>query len=263
MTGGYRNEGKTSQLIPNKPVISIITIVYNSENLVERTIQSVLEQTYPNIEYILIDGNSKDKTIEIIKHYEDRIAFWISEPDKGIYDAMNKGLHQASGDYVLFLNSGDALHHAETLERIFALPTADIYYGETEMFNQAWESLGDRRLKAPKVLTWKSFRMGMLVCHQSIIIKKSITTPYDLQYKISADVDWVIKCLKKASSITNTKGYIAKYLVGGFSRQNTIRSLKERFKIMVTHYGLPTVVWCHVLIFFRFWGYYIRNWKLN
>ncbi len=263
MTGGYRNKGKSSQILPNKPVISIITIVYNSEKWIERTIQSVLEQTYPNIEYILIDGKSKDKTVELIKKYEEKIAFWISEPDKGIYDAMNKGLTYANGDYVLFLNSGDALHQPETLERVFDLHPADIYYGETEMFNEAWESLGDRRLKAPKVLTWKSFKMGMLVCHQSIVIKKKIAPKYDLQYKISADVDWVIKCLKQTKTITNTNGYIAKYLVGGFSRQNTIRSLKERFKIMVHHYGLPTVLWCHVLIFFRFWGYYLRNRKLN
>ena len=104
----------------------------------ERTILSVLSQSYPNIEYILIDGASKDKTVEIIKQYESGIASWISEPDKGLYDAMNKGLKRATGDYVWFLNAGDTLYTADTVQRIVAslkkkVSLPDVIYGETQI----------------------------------------------------------------------------------------------------------------------------------
>lgn len=119
----------------------------------ERTILSVLSQSYPNIEYILIDGASKDKTVEIIKQYESGIASWISEPDKGLYDAMNKGLKRATGDYVWFLNAGDTLYTADTVQRIVAslkkkVSLPDVIYGETQIVDAEGRSLGMRRLKA-------------------------------------------------------------------------------------------------------------------
>src|SRR4051812_1110497 len=97
------------------PVLSVITVVYNNVSHIERTLLSVLDQTYPHIEYIVIDGASTDGTLVIIEKYKDRIAKLISEPDKGIYDAMNKGLAIATGDYVLFMNSGDEIYARETV----------------------------------------------------------------------------------------------------------------------------------------------------
>ena len=156
----------------HKPTLSIITIVYNNVRDIERTMLSVLNQTYSNIEYILVDGASADGTLEIIQRYQDRLSKVISEKDAGIYDAMNKGLALASGDYVLFMNSGDELFASDTVEKVFATaPNADIYYGETEMYNEAWQSIGKRRHSVPEKFTWKSFRFGMTISHQAIYIR--------------------------------------------------------------------------------------------
>lgn len=247
-----------------KPLISIITVTYNTEKLLERTIRSIIEQTYPRIEYIIVDGKSKDGTLEIVKKYEQHISKWISEKDKGIYDAMNKGLALATGDYVLFMNSGDELFAPDTLEKVFAsADDADVYYGETEIVNEEGKSLGDRRLRPPAHLTWKSLRYGMCVSHQSFIPKRELCPPYDLQYKISSDIDWVIKILRKSKKIVYTHTYISRFLAGGTSRQKTIKALKERFRLMIKHYGLFTVLATHVVMGVKLFFYYIRYRRLN
>ena len=200
-----------------QPTFSIITITYNAERWLERTILSVLSQSYPNIEYILIDGASKDKTVEIIKQYESGIASWISEPDKGLYDAMNKGLKRATGDYVWFVNAGDSLYTSDTVQGVASLiqkkkVLPDIIYGDTILIDEEGKSLGKRRLKAPDKLTWKKFRMGMLVCHQSFITKRTIAPLYDLTYRYSADFDWCIRCMKQAKRIYNTRMTLSNFL---------------------------------------------------
>src|SRR4051812_15125406 len=113
MQGGKRISGITGQ--KQSPVVSVITIVYNGGALLEGTIQSVLKQDPTHLEYIIIDGGSKDNTLDVIKKYTDQIDFWVSEPDKGIYDAMNKGLNAATGDYVWFMNAGDHIHGKDVL----------------------------------------------------------------------------------------------------------------------------------------------------
>lgn len=203
-----------------QPKLSVITIVYNNVKDIERTMLSVLNQTYSNIEYIIIDGASTDGTKDIIYTYKSRLSQFISEDDKGIYDAMNKGLALATGDYVLFMNSGDEIYAPETVTEVLeSSPGADIYYGETEMYNEKWESLGQRRHRAPETFDWHSFKHGMSISHQAIYVKRSLAKPYDLQYKYSADIDWIIRAAKNASSIVNTHSYVAKYLVGGVSKQ--------------------------------------------
>lgn len=247
-----------------QPALSVITIVYNNARDIERTMLSVLNQTYPNIEYLVIDGASTDGTTAIIQQYQHRLTKFISEPDKGIYDAMNKGLSLATGDYVLFMNSGDEIYERATVSEVFATAAnADIYYGETEMYNDNWQSLGQRRHQAPETFSWESFRYGMNISHQAIFVKRSITTPYDLQYKYSADIDWIIKAAKKASKIVNTRRYVAKYLVGGISKQKHLESLKERFLIFSKYYGLVPNVINHVVIAFRLAFYFVKNRRTN
>ncbi|SMD05237.1 glycosyltransferase family 2 protein [Pedobacter nyackensis] len=247
-----------------QPKLSVITIVYNNVKDIERTMLSVLNQTYPNIEYIIIDGASKDGTKDIIYNYKSRLAQFISEPDKGIYDAMNKGLSLATGDYVLFMNSGDEIYGPETVTEVFgSADSADIYYGETEMYDEQWQSLGQRRHRAPEHFNWKSFRHGMSVSHQAIYVKRSIAGPFDLQYKFSADIDWIIRAAKNASSIVNTHSYVAKYLVGGVSKKKHLESLKERFKIFTKYYGLVPNLFNHVFIALNLAQYYIRHRKTN
>jgi glycosyltransferase involved in cell wall biosynthesis len=245
--------------------LSVITIVYNNVKDIERSLRSVIDQTYQNIEYIVIDGASTDGTKQIIEKYSPSITTFISEPDKGIYDAMNKGLALATGDYVLFMNSGDEIYSLDTVAKVFeSSPTAaDIYYGETEMYNDQWESLGQRRHQAPEKFSWKSFKYGMSISHQAIYIKRSLTTPYDLLYKYSSDIDWIIKAAKKAGHIVNTKMYVAKYLVGGISKQKHLDSLKERFHIFSKHYGLIPNLVNHAVIAVNMISYFIKHRRTN
>ena len=246
------------------PKLTVITVVYNNARDIERTLLSVLNQTYANIEYIVIDGGSTDGTVDLIRIYKDRIAKLISEPDKGIYDAMNKGLAVATGDYVLFMNSGDELYSPQTVANVFATATdADIYYGETEMINDKGESLGQRRHKAPERFSWRSFKYGMNVSHQAIYIKRSLVELYDPQYQLSADIDWIIRAAKKAKTIVNVNQYVAKYLVGGMSKAKHRQSLQERFNIMKRYYGLLPTVLNHLVIAFNLGWYWLRYRRTN
>ncbi|HWK57071.1 MAG TPA: glycosyltransferase family 2 protein [Parapedobacter sp.] len=246
------------------PTLTVITVVYNNADGIERTILSVINQTYPHIEYIVIDGGSTDGTAGIINKYAGQITRIVSEPDNGIYDAMNKGLALAGGDYVLFMNSGDEIYSIDTVAAVFATsPDADIYYGETEMFDANWQSLGLRRHAIPERFNWKSFRYGMNVSHQAIYVRRKLIAPYDLHYQLSADIDWVIRAAKAANKIVNTKRIVAKYLVGGMSKQRHWQSLKERFQIFSRHYGLVANIFNHIVIAFRLAGYYIRHGKTN
>lgn len=246
------------------PKLSVITIVYNNAKDIERTMLSVLDQTYANIEYILVDGASTDGTVNIINKYQHRLAKFISEKDNGIYHAMNKGLAMATGDYVLFMNSGDEIYAPETVAEVFAAaPSGDIYYGETEMYDQNWKSLGQRRHRAPEHFDWHSFKFGMNVSHQAIYIKRSLTQPYNLRYKYSADIDWILKAAKKSSNIVNTHLYVAKYLVGGISKKKHLASLKERFKILSHYYGFIPNVLNHIFIALNLAQYFLRNRRTN
>ena len=241
------------------PLFSIITITYNAERWLEQTILSVLSQSYAGIEYIVIDGGSTDGTVEIIRRYASGIAYWTSEPDKGIYDAMNKGIQRATGDYVWFINAGDTFYAANTMQQVATLLEGkkrwpDILYGETDIVDEAGQSLGLRRLRAPKRLSWKSFRMGMLVCHQSFVVKRAIVPMYDLQYRYSADFDWCIRCMKQARGIRNTHLILSRFLDGGTSTKQRKASLRERYAIMCKYYGTFVTILFHGWFAMRFYG---------
>ncbi|MBC7744425.1 MAG: glycosyltransferase [Flavobacterium sp.] len=247
-----------------QPKLSVITVVYNNVRDIKRTMLSVLSQTYLNIEYIIIDGGSTDGTLQIIENYKQQLSHLVTEKDKGIYFAMNRGLAIASGDYVLFMNSGDEIHSLDTVEKIFSNKAeADIYYGETEMFDQQWKSLGKRRHSAPQRFNWRSFQYGMNVSHQSIYIRRSITVPFDTGFRLSADIDWIIEAARKARRIVNTKMYVAKYMVGGISKAKHRQSLIERFRIFNKHYGLIPNLINHVVIALKLGIYYIRHRRTN
>jgi glycosyltransferase involved in cell wall biosynthesis len=246
------------------PKLSVITVVYNNVQDIERTMLSVLGQTYNNIEYIIIDGLSTDGTLAVINKYRDSINKFLSEKDKGIYDAMNKGLAMASGDYVIFMNSGDEFYDVETVAAVFATANdADIYYGETEMIAGDGQSLGQRRHKAPTQFTWKGFKYGMSISHQAIYIRRMLTEPYDNKYQLSADIDWIIRAAKKASKIVNVNRYVAKYLVGGMSKKKHRQSLQERFDIMKQNYGLIPTILNHFVIAFNLGWYWLKNKRTN
>ena len=243
-----------SQVIPD---VSVITIVYNGGALLESTIQSVLALEGKQLEYIVIDGGSKDNTLDIIKCYEDRIDYWLSEPDSGIYDAMNKGLEAATGRYVWFMNAGDHVHSKNVFEKMFAIhPDADVYYGEANFVNEKRELIGTRSKvstrKVPETLTWHDMIYGMAVCHQSFIARRYLVTAYDVKYRCSADINWVIEVLKKSKIIINTRMVLSDYLVGGFSMKQQKLAWKERWQIYNKHYGLLKNIAVTVFIIFRY-----------
>lgn len=239
-----------------QPKISIITVVYNGGDLIESTICSVLQQGYPAIEYIVVDGASKDQTLEIIQKYEDRISQWISEPDEGLYDAMNKGLRMATGDFVWFMNAGDVIAEADTVEKMVAAGDAqtDIFFGEVLVVDEAGQALGTRSeistQRLPEQLNWKSLRRGMVVCHQAFLPRTRITSPY-IPNNLSADIDWVINCLKKSKQNTHTHLILAHYLAGGLSKKRHRQSLLDRYEVLKKHYGFVPNLWNHLLIVLR------------
>lgn len=242
--------------------ISIITVTYNAASVLKRTLDSVKAQSWQQIEHLIIDGASKDETVSMAETYKAQCPYEVvilSEPDKGLYDAMNKGLRLATGDYLVFLNAGDTLHAADTLETIVrsAQPLPGVLYGDTAITDEQGNFLHLRRLRPPKKLTWKSFRQGMLVCHQAFYALTDIAKdlPYDPRYRYSADVDWCIRVMKEAQKrqlpLVNTQAILADYQEEGQTTIHHRDSLKERFDVMRRHYGLFSTVIMHVWFVFR------------
>lgn len=231
------------------PKFSIITVTYNAGAVLEDTIQSVITQTYRNVEYIIVDGDSKDHTLDIINRYREHIHTLVSEPDKGLYDAMNKGIRLATGDYLCFLNAGDELHEDDTLQlmvhSITGTELPDVLYGETAIVDEEGHFLRMRRLSAPEDLNWKSFKDGMIVCHQAFFPRRELAEPYDLRYRFSADFDWCIRIMKKSHTLHNTHLTLIDYLNEGMTTRNHRASLHERFRIMCRHYGYPSTLARH------------------
>ena len=244
-----------------QPKFSIITITFNAAQVIEPTLHSVLEQTYTNYEYLLIDGGSKDDTVAKAKASGIEFAHIVSEPDNGLYDAMNKGIARATGDYLCFLNAGDKFHEKETLQQIAEtlkdkdLP--DVIYGETAIVDETGKFLHMRRLSTPERLNWKSFKQGMLVCHQAFFAKRELALkhPYDMQYRFSADFDWCIRIMKEAKCLHNTRLTLIDYLNEGMTTRNHKASLKERFRIMAKHYGWVSTIlhhcWFVIRLFYK------------
>lgn len=231
------------------PKISIITVVYNSADLLQRTIDSVSALKYTNIEYIIVDGNSTDGTKSLIEKNYLSISSWISEPDGGIYDAMNKAIEMATGDYLWFINAGDTIYDPYILQNIFGgrEQYSDFYYGDTIIMSETGKILGLRRKKPSRKLRWTSFKRGMTVCHQSIVVRRSVVPKYDLQYRYSSDFDWVIKILKSGVSVQNTHCIMSIFAEGGATTKNHTKSLKERWNIMCKYYGLAMTTISHAM----------------
>ena len=254
----------------DNPLISIITVTYNAELTIERTLQSVESQSYPRIEHLIIDGCSTDHTMSHVQRYVERngenkhLIRVLREPDKGLYDAMNKGIQQATGYYLVFLNAGDKLHEPTTIEQIVEQTRWQrnqvnyaVIYGETDLVDNKGHFLRHRRLQAPEHLTAKSFLQGMLVCHQSFYVRTDIarTELYDLRYRYSADYDWCIRIMKRAERrrlrFLSTHLILTDYLSEGLTTKNHRRSLLERLRLMGRHYGWPRAILQHLWFVIR------------
>ncbi len=248
---------------------TIVTITYNAAAVIDRTLESVFRQTYEGVEHLIIDGASTDDTLQRVEAYKQRSdasdgghkVIIQSEPDHGIYDAMNKGLTQASGDYIVYMNAGDFFPESDTLEqiahrcRLNELPSDElpaVLYGNTNIVDAEGRYLHPRRLQPPAQLTWRSFRHGMLVCHQAFYARTDLAKnlQYDIQYKYSADVDWCIRVMREgeraALPLYNINMVVANYTEEGATTRHHRESLMERFHIMRRHYGLVSTLLMHL-----------------
>ncbi|KAA6430372.1 glycosyltransferase [Dyadobacter flavalbus] len=251
------------------PLLTIITITYNAERFLERTLKSVelaLKNTDnpSQTEYLIIDGNSTDGTLEIAEKHKQIISRIVSEPDRGLYDAMNKGLALATGKYIWFLNAGDEIYDENVMKKLFLNfeSHADVYYSDAMLVKDDENEVGLRSRftphDLPKNLKWQDFAFGMKVCHQAFIAKKEIAPHYDDQ-NLSADIDWEIQILKRSDKVQYLDFLLCKYLLGGISVKNHRRSLMDRFHVLRKHFGLIPALFNHLLIFQRGFQFARRN----
>ncbi len=237
------------------PLFSIITITYNAEATIRPTLLSIAQQTCRLYEHLVIDGASADRTVEIVESCANPLTHVVSEPDRGLYDAMNKGLAKAKGDYVIFLNAGDSFHSPDTLQLIANAAMDNDYpgiiYGQTDIVDSKRQRIGPRHLTAPETLEFKSFANGMVVCHQAFVALRKITEPFDLRYRFSADYEWCLRCLRKSRRNQYVDAVLIDYLNEGVTTRNHRRSLIERFNIMRHYYGTVPTVLRHIKFLFR------------
>ncbi|MGM9620206.1 MAG: glycosyltransferase family 2 protein [Bacteroidaceae bacterium] len=256
-----------------KPLITVVTVTYNAAQTLDRTLQSVANQDYPRMEHLIVDGCSTDGTLGMVQMYvaeNTRTSHphhirLICEHDSGLYDAMNKAIANAFGDYLLFLNAGDCLHDVSTIST--AVGCADwrkgdarnpaILYGETDLVDADGRFLRHRRLSVPGKLSSCSFLSGMLVCHQSFYVRTDLArlTPYDLRYRLSADYDWCIRLMRLAErrrlQMVNVHAVLTDYLAEGMTTRHHRASLMERLRIMAFHYGWTRALAAHAWFVIR------------
>ena len=260
------------------PVFTIITVTDNAERTLPATLYSILSQEYRHIEFLLIDGNSQDRTLAQAQALEPRLREHCaagvrlqSEPDKGLYDAMNKGLRLATGDYLIFLNAGDRFHSSQTLRKVAdqvmeESPRPDLIYGQTDIVDSEGKFLRKRHYTAPAQLGERSFLSGMLVCHQAFwpslpLCRGKVARlgekaegkllEYDLKYRFSADYDWCIRLLHHSRYNHYARMTLIDYLDEGMTTQNHRASLGERYRIMAAHYGRRAALLSHLRILLR------------
>ncbi len=237
------------------PKFSIITVTYNAALHLLPTLESVKCQSYKDFEYIIMDGASKDNTIEIASNSGIEPIKIVSEPDKGLYDAMNKAMDMARGEYLIFLNAGDSFASGDSLHEIADTAKrthADIIYGQTDLVNSDGAIVGARHLSAPLNLVFESFKNGMVVCHQAFVARRKIAHHYDLKYRFSADYEWCLRCLNQSKRNAYTGTVLIHYLIDGMTDANQQASLRERFRIMCRYYGVFSTVIQHLIFVPRF-----------
>lgn len=226
------------------PQFSIITVVYNDAANLEKTIKSVINQTYHNFEYIVIDGGSKDNTMSVIRKYEQHINTWKSEPDKGIYDAMNKGIKCAKGKFINFLNAGDIYYSPDVLKLVadetIKHHSSEIIYGQAVRLSS--ESSQLKFIKGGQITTSNLFT-SIPFCHQAIFYKTSMfgeIGPYDYSYKVTADYQWLIRYYNSRlhlDSIRFIPYNLVEYIEGGYSFKNIHKAAREKLKIAKTDFN--------------------------
>ncbi len=230
------------------PKITVVTVTRNAEKTLEETILSVVGQTYANVEYIVVDGGSTDGTLDIVRKYGERIDRWVSEPDRGIYDAMNKGIALATGEWINFMNAGDTFVSERTLEKVFDRDYReyDFIYGDRVYKDWTGLFVG----KARPFWSRKSFCPAKGVCHQSTFVKASVARsyPFSLQYKYSGDYEMMLNVYRARGKFLYRPVAVAIYdVTGGFSISGFREGKVEDAKLLGIKRGF----------FFRAWLEYV------
>lgn len=229
------------------PKVSIITVVKNGGQCILRTVESILEQTYSNIEYLIIDGNSKDNTNKILEDYNEMIDLVVSNPDNGIYDGMNRGIKLSTGDYLTFLNCGDYYPSKDTIQTIFEeidnFCKKDIIYGNILLTNKM-----DQKIKTVIALPLtieNLIREGTrTMCHQAVFVNKKIVPFFDTSFKLIADLNWYFDLLVQNDDIKikHIDEVVVCYRIGGVSSTKKLFATVERLKILMRRFGYKVII---------------------
>jgi glycosyltransferase involved in cell wall biosynthesis len=225
----------------DRPLVSVITVVFNGAAHLARTIRAVAEQSYPNIEHIVVDGASTDGSVDIIRANDGTIAYWISEPDNGIYDAMNKGIGLVSDpeSYIIFANSDDRLHSPTAIaDAIAAGNGEDLIYGKM--------MLGDGKISAVVGHSVSSDDLArQTICHPSTFVRRSVfdrVGKFDTSYRVAADYDHIVRCFQKPVTTRFVDVIVSDMSMGGMSEANFMESCRERKAVVRRHFrGLPRI----------------------
>ena len=254
--GGLRTQGCFKKSYDNQPLISIITVVYNGERFLEETIQSVVNQSYDNVEYIIIDGGSTDGTIDIIKRYEDRIDYWSSESDNGIYDAWNKGLSLATGDWIGFLGDDDIYHENAISDYIdLLLREVDLEYISSKV------ELVDNNLNIINTIgikwKWKDFKHYMSVAHVGSLHSRNLYNKYGLYntvYKVAGDYEMLLRP-KEGLKCAYLNKITASMRDGGISNKMIHVAFLETLKIKhnIAKVGLIVCIYDYLISYIKFY----------
>lgn len=239
-----------------QPKITIVTVTYNCVGSLLDTMDSILSQTYPDVEYILIDGGSTDGTVDLIKKQERRIAYWVSEPDKGIFDAMNKGIKQATGDWINFMNAGDRLASPQVLEEIFSREidsSVGCVFGQTQNVAPDGKKMHKDK-NTPFYLNPSHFR-GMGFNHQSAFVRTDLARrfPFDLSFKVAADYQMVNKIFLNGASFREVPLVVSEVDMMGYSVQNRALQRREEARVSGCEHDIRFRLWTSYKSF-REWG---------
>jgi len=235
LEGGLKLRGACSRFTAAQPLVTVVTVVFNGADFLEDTIRSVLDQTYANIEYVVIDGGSTDGSLEIINKYDDRIDQWLSEADAGIYDAMNKGAKRASGEWINFMNGGDLFHDNDVVSRLFARECSryDLIYGNEEV------SYGGRFSRILRAGSDAELWKGMNFSHQCVFIRTALVraTGFNVANAIGADFEMIYRLKREGRNFLRLDETVAVTRAGGLSDVKRVQALYGHWKV-VSAYGV-------------------------
>jgi len=240
--GGLRTKSLFKKSYATKPLMSVITVVYNGQENLDQTISSVLDQTYDNIEYIIIDGGSRDGTLGIIHKYDDKIDYSVSEPDGGIYGAMNKGASLATGDYISYINADDWYNNDTIQSVVSAIDNNNIDYlfGNVDIYS-------DNALHHTLKEQFEQYKFNTPFGHPALFVQTHhlLTTPFNTHYKVIADYDFILELIAKKLNHYYLDQSLSNFRLGGISSSANLN--KEKFRLYYTRFGLIRAVYSYLL----------------